>query len=115
LHHIYHLSSQTASLLALPSSSHFPQTFTLPSPLFPDTRGLAASLPKAFTLSHSADTSSGSAEAERHSEINLVAANLAGGLPLIELKATVVDSTPTGIHKHDAHHSRDITPHPRLQ
>jgi hypothetical protein len=59
--------------------------------------------------------SSGSARAERHGEIDVVASNQAVDLLLIEVKPCGMDFRPTGIVKRYGHHSRYVTAQVRLQ
>lgn len=76
---------------------------------------LAAGLSDAFAVFHSVDWSMGSAAAERHGEIDVVVANQAGDLLLIEVKAGGVEFRPEGIFKRYGQRQRDVTAQVRLQ
>lgn len=76
---------------------------------------LAAGLSDAFAVFHSVDWSTGSAAAERHGEIDVVVANQAGDLLLIEVKAGGAEFRPEGIFKRYGQQNRDVTAQVRLQ
>lgn len=76
---------------------------------------LGAGLSEAFTVFHRVNRSRGSAAAERHGEIDAVAANQAGDLLLIEVKAGGVEFRAEGIFKRYGQQSRDVTAQVRLQ
>lgn len=76
---------------------------------------LGAGLSEGFAVFHSVDWSIGSAAAERHGEIDVVVANQAGDLLLIEVKAGGVEFRPEGIFKRYGQQNRDVTAQVRLQ
>jgi len=78
-------------------------------------RRLAEGLSDAFDVFHGVEWSSGSAAAERHGEIDVVIANQAGELMLIEVKSGGVEFRPGGIFKRYGQHARDVLAQVRQQ
>ena len=76
---------------------------------------LATGLSDAFSVFHSVDWSVGSAAAERHGEIDVVVANQAGDLLLIEVKSGSVEFRPDGVFKRYAQETQDVAQQLRMQ
>jgi hypothetical protein len=76
---------------------------------------LAAGLPDVFVVFHSVEWSSGSADAERHGEIDVVVVNQAGDLLLLEVKSGGVEFRPEGIFKRYGSQTKDVTAQVRMQ
>ena len=67
-------------------------------------RGLSA----AYCLFHNVDWSQGTAEQERHGEIDIVVVNQGGDVLLMEAKSGSVDFRPDGIFKRYGEQTRDV-------
>lgn len=72
-------------------------------------RRLASGLPDAFTVFHSVEWSSGSGDAERHGEVDVIVANQAGDLLLLEVKSGGAEFRPDGIFKRYGRQTKDVT------
>lgn len=78
-------------------------------------RRLASGLPDAFTVFHSVEWSSGSGDAERHGEVDVIVANQAGDLLLLEVKSGGAEFRPDGIFKRYGRQTKDVTAQVRQQ
>jgi hypothetical protein len=76
---------------------------------------LASGLSDAFAVFHSVEWSSGSADNERHGEIDVIVVNQAGDLLLLEVKSGGVEFRPDGIFKRYGHQTKDVTAQVRMQ
>jgi hypothetical protein len=76
---------------------------------------LASGLPDAFAVFHSVEWSSGSADTERHGEVDVIVVNQAGDLLLLEVKSGGVEFRPDGIFKRYGRQTKDVTAQVRMQ
>ncbi|MFM7506936.1 MAG: NERD domain-containing protein [Rubrivivax sp.] len=78
-------------------------------------RRLASGLPEAFAVFHSVEWSTGSADTERHGEVDVIVVNQAGDLLLLEVKSGGVEFRPDGIFKRYGRQTKSVTAQVQMQ